>query len=160
MKLTRQAQIAIDILALCARPPEAEQVTTRLAAELCSTTKDHAAQIVARLVRTGYLASLRGRMGGIRLAVPASEINIGAVLRLMEPDFAAGPGQDPAAGESGHGFDRLQRAANEAFISTFDTYTVADLVEDPEKSRLGCLDCELNALARRARAFARADRQD
>jgi len=37
---------------------------------------------------TGYLAGVRGRSGGLRLAKPADKINLGSVVRITEPDFA------------------------------------------------------------------------
>ncbi len=146
MKLTRQAEIAVQILALCARPGSNAPVTTRMAAEFAGTTKDHAAQVVAKLSRGGFLLSERGRSGGIRLACPASEIGVGEILRLVEPGLVM-EGEAPAAGA----FDRLRRAAASSYISTFDDFTIADLVGDPASSRLRCLDCDLRTFFSRPR---------
>ena len=69
MRLTRQAEIAVQVLALCERsgagPGSGRAITTRQAAGFAGTTKDHAAQVVARLVRDGWLESVRGRGGGL-----------------------------------------------------------------------------------------------
>lgn len=48
----------------------------------------HLTKVVNALTRAGYLTAVRGRSGGLRLAMPADRINLGAVIRTTEPDFA------------------------------------------------------------------------
>ncbi len=153
MRLTRQAEIAIDVLVLCAKQGHAAPVTTRLAAEHAGSTKDHTAQIVAKLVRNGYLVSERGRGGGIRLARPASEINIGTVLRLIDP--VIGNAREDDASTANLVFGALRRAAWETYVSTFDGFTIADLVVHPGRSRVDCLECDLTRFVRRGRTLSR-----
>lgn len=155
MKLTKQAEIAVQVLVLCARPPSNAAVTTRMAAEFAGVTKDHAAQVVCRLSRAGYLESTRGRSGGIRLAVAASRITVGEVLRLLEPTLG---GRQGAAGKATHArgsLDPMLREAMSSFVLVFDSFTIADLVADPASSRIACLDCDLHAHARRVRMLSR-----
>lgn len=154
MRLTRQAEIAIDVLVLCAKQGHAAPVTTRLAVGHAGTTKDHAAQIVAKLVRNGYLVSERGRGGGIRLARPAGEINIGAVLRLVDPVIGNNAREDDAS-TANPVFGALRRAAWETYVSTFDGFTIADLVVHPGRSRVDCLECDLTRFVRRGRTLSR-----
>lgn len=155
MRLTRQAEIAVHILLLCAMNGSDTPTTTRRAAEHVATTKDHAAQVVAKLSRTSYLACERGRAGGIRLARPAASIKVGEVLRLIDP--ALGTTGDEAFGinVSAGAFAVLRQAANAAFLSTFDSFTIADLAGDPTHGRLACLDCDLNLLVRQGRTLSR-----
>lgn len=155
MRLTRQAEIAVQVLALCASPGRNAAVTTRDAAAFARTTKDHAAQVVARLVRGGFLESARGRNGGIRLARAAGEIRLGAVMRLMEPVLdgaSCGEGERSAPVS---GLHALHRSALGSFLSVFDDFTVADLAGDPATSRIACLECDLHAIARQGRAGLR-----
>lgn len=154
MHLTRQSEIAIGALTACARKPDG-MTSTREVADATGTTKDHAAQVVARLVRHGYLESARGRAGGIRLARPAAHIGVGEVLRLTEPSFAETPQEADASTDRGLCFAVLRRAAEEAYIATFDTFTVADLVADLPEGRVGCLDCGLGFVARHGRTLSR-----
>jgi Rrf2 family nitric oxide-sensitive transcriptional repressor len=51
-------------------------------------SRAHLTKVVNTLTRTGYLTAVRGRSGGLRLALPAEEINLGRVVRTTEPDFA------------------------------------------------------------------------
>lgn len=156
MKLTRQAEIAIDILVACARPQPNEPRTTRIVAGIAETTKDHAAQVVAKLSRHGYLECTRGRAGGIRLARSADSIVIGEVLRLMEPSLAldTGDGDGPARAA----LDTVLRAAVGSFVSIFDSVTIADLTGDASTGRIACLGCDLHTLVRNGRAFSRLRR--
>ncbi|MBB6012374.1 Rrf2 family nitric oxide-sensitive transcriptional repressor [Aquamicrobium lusatiense] len=152
MRMTRQAEIAIDVLVLCAlKAGSTTPVTTQIAADHAGTTKNHAAQVVARLSRNFYLVSERGRAGGLRLGRPADEINIGAVLRLTDPVIGGVLGQDTAT----PAFSALRRAAWETYLSTFDGFTIADLVIHPKHSRTNCLDCDLTRLVRHGRTMSR-----
>lgn len=154
MRLTRQAEIAVNVLALCAiRNPGT--ATTRETADSTGTTKNHAAQVVAKLSRAGYLEGVRGRHGGIRLAKPPSAINVGEVLRLADPMLVAVENDAAGNGASVGAFDMLRRAAVEAYLSTFDSFTIADLVAAPSGGRIGCLGCDLNLLIQRGRTVSR-----
>jgi Rrf2 family transcriptional regulator, nitric oxide-sensitive transcriptional repressor len=100
MRLSRQSEIAIGILAICAERPT-ERIRTQAVADLTDTTKDHAAQIVALLVRRGFLATLRGRQGGLELKMAPADIILGNVLRVTQPELAffAIPGVFPSQRE-------------------------------------------------------------
>jgi Rrf2 family nitric oxide-sensitive transcriptional repressor len=50
-------------------------------------SKNHLMKVVNDLVNAGYLESVRGRHGGIRLARPPEEINVGALIRHTEDSF-------------------------------------------------------------------------
>jgi Rrf2 family nitric oxide-sensitive transcriptional repressor len=88
-------------------------------------------KIVNRLAQQGYLDTVRGRGGGIRLARPASAICVGAVVRDTEEDLAV------MGCLSELGFCRIEgccvlrralRKATDAFLETLDHYTLADLL--------------------------------
>lgn len=151
MKLTKQAEIAVQILALCAKPPSNAPVTTRAAAAFAGATKDHAAHIVTKLVRHGYLESERGRAGGIRLALSPSHVNVGDVIRLMEPSFDGRSDGLALHEQSVVSFGALVHAAIDSFVSTFDDFTIADLVGNPATGRIACLDCDIRFWVHRGR---------
>ncbi|WP_141736381.1 RrF2 family transcriptional regulator [Oligoflexus tunisiensis] len=48
-------------------------------------SENHLVKVVQHLVRLGYVASVRGRSGGIRLAKAPEEIGLGDVFRKTEP---------------------------------------------------------------------------
>jgi Rrf2 family nitric oxide-sensitive transcriptional repressor len=51
-------------------------------------SKTHLMKVVMSLVNAGYLASDRGRNGGVRLGMSAQDISVGDVVRLMETNLA------------------------------------------------------------------------
>ncbi|WP_192798215.1 RrF2 family transcriptional regulator [Brucella intermedia] len=150
MRLNRQSEIAIGILATCARAA-GRIIRTMEAAETAATTRDHAAHVVNDLVHEGFLKTMRGRQGGIALAVPATEILLGDVLRRMQPDLvrhAEVRGADEPA-TANTAFNAIVGAAEATFLTFMDRFTVADLVSEAPARRIDCLDCELLNPARR-----------
>ncbi|MGO4839661.1 Rrf2 family transcriptional regulator, partial [Rhizobiaceae sp. 2RAB30] len=82
--------------------------------------------------KRGLIATARGRHGGIRIARPAQEINIGALVRATEEDFALveclqGGGGACVISPS----CRLKGMFGEAlaaYLAVLDKYTLADIV--------------------------------
>lgn len=64
-----------------------ERATIADVASLFNISSHHVAKVVNRLVRHGYVRSIRGIGGGIELAKPASEIIIGEVIETLEGDL-------------------------------------------------------------------------
>lgn len=132
IRLNRQSEIAIGILVACARSPM-RKITTLQAAEVSATSKDHAAQVVNLLVHEGFLRTERGRGGGIALAVPATEILLGDVLRRVQPDLVRHSGRDDLSGHNATipAFAAIVGAAEATFLTFMDRYSIADLVSGP-----------------------------
>jgi Rrf2 family nitric oxide-sensitive transcriptional repressor len=88
-------------------------------------------KVVNILTRTGYLKGVRGRSGGFTLAEPPAAINLGAVVRATEPDFALvecfATGNQCIITKRCQLPGVLNEALN-AFIHTLDRYTLADIL--------------------------------
>src|SRR5580693_4526598 len=100
-------------------------------AESFDISKTHLMKVVNRLGQQGYLDTVRGKGGGIRLARSPAEIRVGAIVRETEEDLAV----MGCLGETGfcriEGCCVLRRAFREAtlaFLQTLDGYTLADLL--------------------------------
>ena len=50
-------------------------------------SKNHLMKVTFELGKAGFIETVRGRGGGIRLAVRPENINVGTVVRRMEEDF-------------------------------------------------------------------------
>lgn len=105
-------------------------VTIEEVSEYFSISRAHLMKIANMLTRGGYLTSVRGRSGGLKLARKPSEINLGQVLRLTEPDFSLvecfRTGNECIITEP----CRLPMILNEAllsFLSTVDKFTLEDI---------------------------------
>lgn len=83
MQLTRHTDYALRLLMHLA---EGEDGRTSIAdvASGQDISRTHLMKIASELARGGFIAATRGRGGGIRLARRPEEINLGAVVRLME----------------------------------------------------------------------------
>ncbi|WP_058309217.1 RrF2 family transcriptional regulator [Gracilibacillus massiliensis] len=100
---------------------------------------EHIRKVVHQLSVNGYIQTTRGRNGGIILAKEPNDINIGAVIRLMENDFYLVECFDgehnkcvitPAC--------KLRTVVGEAmkaFFQVLNQYTLADLIENKDDLR-------------------------
>lgn len=146
MRVNRRSEIAISILSACARTPS-RTIRTIQVAEAANASKDHTAQVVCALVQAGFLYALRGRNGGIRLAVAAEEILLGDVLRQMQPDATrcAGPTETLDAGFQEYAFASISCAANATYLSFMDRFSIADLVKAATNNDALCLERKIAA---------------
>ena len=124
MRLTRYTDFALRVLLFLARDP-AQQASIAQIARAYGVSQSHLMKVVSDLVGAGYVESVRGRGGGIRLARPPAEIRIGPLVRHTEEDFDLVECGTcliaPACGLTSM-FDE----ALEAFLAVLDSYTLAD----------------------------------
>ncbi|WNO53659.1 Rrf2 family transcriptional regulator [Stakelama saccharophila] len=90
-------------------------------------SRNHLTKVVHGLARAGFVDSVRGRAGGIRLARPADEIRLGEVLRMTEEGFdlvdCANCVIAPACG-----LTAVVNEALRAFLAVFDSYSLGDIL--------------------------------
>lgn len=112
-------------------------------AEAYGISESHLMKVVQALGQNGYVATRRGRSGGLKLARPPHEISVGAVVRYMEENVALVDCFSAADNCQIAGPCRLQhimKEALEAFRTILDGYTLADLLRPRAsslKTRLG-----------------------
>lgn len=86
MRLTLQTDYALRIL-MCLGQANGRIVSVDELSKSFQVSKNHLMKTAQALIAAGFVASVRGRSGGIKLARPAHEINIGEVVAAIEPDF-------------------------------------------------------------------------
>ena len=84
MYLTQYTDYALRVL-MYAAANDKELVNIGTIADAYGISKSHLMKVVTALVKGGFLLSVRGKGGGLRLARPAEEITIGEVVRCLEP---------------------------------------------------------------------------
>lgn len=101
---------------------------------------NHMMKVVHQLGQAGYIETVRGRGGGMRLARDAAEIGLGDVIRFTEPDLDIVPCFAPENEECPlRRACRLKTAlerAKAAFLAVLDEYTLADLTGNAAGLRL------------------------
>lgn len=135
MRLTRHTDNALR--ALIYLGIHADEAPARIAdiSRRMGMSEDHLAKVVARLAQLGYVETLRGRDGGVRLAQPPAKIIVGAVVRATEDNLNLVECFDPATNQCPIApACALAPALDEAltaFLNVLDQYSLADLVAKP-----------------------------
>lgn len=106
-------------------------VTVSEVAGAYGLSENHLVKIAHRLAKEGYLSSTRGRNGGLRLGAAPESIVLGDVVRTTESlalveCLGADGGSCPIDGACF--LKKVIAEARDAFLGTFDRYTLADLL--------------------------------
>lgn len=101
-------------------------------AESYSISKNHLMKVAHQLGVAGYVETVRGRAGGLRLAKLAEKIGLGEIVRRTEPDMALVPCFTPIDAICAIRSCCVLRSALDkarlAFVDVLDGYTLSDLV--------------------------------
>jgi Rrf2 family nitric oxide-sensitive transcriptional repressor len=140
MKLTFYSDYSLRLLMYVSVKREA-LVTIQEVADAYGISKNHLMKVAFELGRKGFLETVRGRGGGLRLARPPEKIGVGEVVRAMEEDFTMVECFDPGINQCViTGPCRLRGVlsrALKAYFAVLDEYTLADLAgQNPSLSRV------------------------
>ena len=126
MRLTRYSDYAMRVLLYLGARPDRLCAIAEIS-RAYGISQNHLMKVVNDLVNAGYVASVRGRFGGIRLARPPVEINVGTVIRHTEDGFDLVDCGSciiaPACGLTGALAEALA-----AFMAVLDGYSLEDLL--------------------------------
>lgn len=131
MHLTTRSNHAMRLLMYCALSQNRVTPVAEIA-RACNMSEAHLGKIANTLAGLGFVETLRGRGGGVRLARPAERIQVGAVVRATEMGPCLTECLDPATNTcpllEACRFRTILGRALEAFLNVLDGYTLADLV--------------------------------
>lgn len=150
MRLTLHTDYALRMLMYLAIHRDRPCRVTDVAADY-GISRNHLLKVALKLGRFGYLATSRGRAGGIALARPPEDINLGAVVRQMEDGFdltecmriGGSCAITPACRLKG-----VVGRALDAFLAVFDDVTLADIAGN-RKELLELLEMNRGKVQRR-----------
>jgi len=130
MRLTAYTDYSLRVLIRLALGPD-KLVTISEIAHAYGISEHHLMKVVHQLGVAGYIETVRGHGGGMRLARRPTEIVIGEVVRHTEPalglvDCFRAP--HSCTIESACALSGILREALEAFLDVLDRHTLADLV--------------------------------
>jgi Rrf2 family transcriptional regulator, nitric oxide-sensitive transcriptional repressor len=99
-------------------------------------SKNHLMKVVQQLGELGWVETVRGRNGGLRLAAKSVALTVGEVVRATETDFALVGCMPNRDGENRSCVIspqcRLRSAlalARDAFLAELDRYTIAEVAQ-------------------------------
>ena len=131
MQLSTHTDFCLRVLIYLALQKKCMLVTVQKIADDYGISSNHVAKVAQTLTQLGHVQSLRGRSGGLVLAVPAASINVGQVVRSVEnlkllECFGSGSNCpiEPVCQLKG-----IVQKAQLAFLTTLDEYTLADLIK-------------------------------
>ena len=128
MQLTRFSDLGLRVLMYLSQHDRAEPITIGEIAGQFQVPVNHLTKVVNKLGHLGWVSTLRGRHGGLRLACPADGIRIGEVVRLMEDHEHLIDCDGLACGLTGRCL--LKRALDNALNAFYDSLngvTLADV---------------------------------
>ena len=88
MRLTNYSDYALrSLIYLATKPDPYLLANISDIADSYHISKSHLTKIIHQLGQLGYIDSVRGKNGGIRLALAPKDINLGVLIKQIEPDF-------------------------------------------------------------------------
>ena len=142
MRLRQYTDYSLRVLIYLALHKD-ERSTIKKISDAYDIPRSHVMKVVQQLSSEGYVDSVRGQGGGVALHQRPEDIQLGALIRTMEDDFAlvecfrAGR---RCAIDSVCVLPGVLKKATEAFFRELDQYTLADLLpEDVSRSLIRLL---------------------
>lgn len=130
MRLTAMTDYSMRLLMYLGSHPD-RLCTIAEVARAHGISEPHLMKITHRLAQNGWVETLRGKNGGMRLAREPAQISVGAVVRDMENDMAiveclSGTTNCMLAGQCG--LTGIMQGALDKFLAHLDAYTLADIL--------------------------------
>ena len=134
MKLTSFSDYTLRVLMYLAMH-RGELATIQAIAESYAISENHLMKVVHQLAKSGLIESVRGKGGGIRLAMDPAQIRVGQVLRESEgesPIVECFSQQNDCRISPNCKLAGVLKRAFDGLYATLDQTTLADLVEKPQ----------------------------
>lgn len=132
MRLTKQTNYALRMMMYC----DSNEGLSRVSeiAKFYGLSEQFLLKILQVLTKSGFVESVRGRNGGIRLKKQAEDIRIGEVVRVTEDNFALAECFEPGGSDcpliTTCGLNSALNEALSAFLGVLDKYTLSDLTNN------------------------------
>lgn len=146
MKISTKGRYALRLMLDLGLNDTGECISIKNIAMRQEISEKYLEQIIVRLVRAGYVRSVRGAQGGYLLAHDPSWYTVGMILRLMEGSLAPVRcleiQSDGCPRKNQCVTVEIWRRLEESINQVVDNYTLADLVASHQK-KLCLTGCEI-----------------
>ncbi len=130
MHFTQFSDIGLRLLMYLAKEQrDIPPITVSEVATQFSIPKNHLVKVTGVLVKQGWITSLRGRNGGIRLAVAPASLSLGKVLRVLEGEVIVACETMQCRLLNGCSLRLALGSAINAFFDTMDEFTLEDITQ-------------------------------
>ena len=146
MRLTMYTDYSLRVLLYLGVRDRQALSTIQEIADSYNISKNHLMKVTYDLGKHGFIETIRGRGGGIRLAMAPEDIGIGDVVRKTEEDFHLVECFNPESNLCNLSSEcKLKFALHEAlqaYLQVLDRYTLADCIisKDVMRQLLGLAD--------------------
>ncbi|MBM7572628.1 Rrf2 family transcriptional regulator [Aquibacillus albus] len=132
MQLTSFTDYTLRVLIYLGTQPEGKQSNIKEIANFYNISNNHLSKVVYELGKLGFIETIRGRNGGIKLSQNPTTINVGSIVRHTESPIHLVECFDetrntckisPACRLKG-----VLNEALEAYFKVLDSYTLEDLL--------------------------------
>lgn len=138
MKLTQYSDYSLRVLMYLGVVQDDKLSTITEISNSYDISRNHVVKVVHNLGQLGYIETVRGKNGGMRLAMNPDDINVGQLIRQTEANLDI----VECFNEEGNCVltpsCQLRWALDEAltaFLTTLDRYTLTDLLKPKEEIR-------------------------
>lgn len=149
MRLTAMTDYALRLLMYVAQHPD-RLCTIAEIAQAHGISETHLMKVTHQLGLQGWIETVRGKGGGLRLARRPEDINLGALVRGVEPNFRLVDcfGTDSTCALTGHcGLAGLLDGALQRFLAHLDGFTLADALQTTRPTRADSLPVRVHRRA-------------
>ncbi|WP_332066147.1 iron-responsive transcriptional regulator RirA [Bartonella sp. CB189] len=139
MRLTKQTNYALRMLMYCADNQDSLNRIPEIA-KAYAISELFLFKILPPLIEAGFIQTVRGRNGGVKLAKPATEISVADVVKVTEDNFSMAECFDTAEPDCPlvnfcNLSTTLKKALN-AFLDVLSVTSIADLQRPSVQSQL------------------------
>lgn len=134
MRLTVYTDYSLRTLLYLSLKEENYLATIQEIADTYNISKNHLMKVTYDLGKLGYIETIRGRGGGIRLAINPSDVTIGEIVRHTEDDFhlveCFNGETNSCSIAPGCELKHVLNEALQAYLAVLDRYTLADVAKN------------------------------
>lgn len=137
MQLTKHTDFAFRVLIYLASKPDEDLSQIQKIADDFAISRSHVMKVVQKLANHGFIASIRGQGGGLRLAKPATEINLREIVELMEATLSPVNCHQPLCLiNNSCELKTYLHQAQEKYLAHLAQFHISDLISHPVRQAL------------------------
>ena len=131
MQLTQYTDYSLRVLIYLALHAD-RRVTISEISDAYDISRNHLVKVVHQLSTSGWISTIRGKSGGMYLAFPPEQINLGTIIRQTEPHLnlleCFDASNDECAISPVCSLKRILYQARRGFMEVLDQHTLADAI--------------------------------